>query len=53
MCEKGRRSIGKNGQRRAKKEAPSLEVRGAEVLQVSTTIYCIHISRAMKGRPNG
>ena len=35
----------KNGQRRAKKEAPSL---GAEVLQVSTTIYCIHIPRAMK-----
>jgi hypothetical protein len=32
--------------RAGKKEAPSLGVRGAE--EVSTTIYCIHIPRAMK-----
>jgi len=34
----------------AKKEAPSLEVRGAEV--VSTTIDCIHIPHEMKRASN-
>jgi hypothetical protein len=32
---------------KGKKEAPSLGVLGAE--QVSTTVDCIHIPRAMKG----